>query len=92
MTTRKRTQQMPAFLSLPLTAHEIGYRMSAPSLRAGLALSSQHPPCADAAIADITAGANGEHQPARAQQRRCRRGSRLSSPGQRSQPPATASI
>ena len=50
-------------------AHEIAYRMSAPSLRAGLALSSQHPPCAAARIAEITAcanadtHANGEHQP-----------------------------
>ena len=37
--------------ALGWTAHEIGYRMSAPSLRARLALSSQYPPCADAAIA-----------------------------------------
>jgi hypothetical protein len=55
--------------ALGWTAHEIGHRMSPPSLRAGLALSSQHPPCAAAVIADITAcanadtHANGEHQP-----------------------------
>jgi hypothetical protein len=35
-------------------AHEIGHRMSAPSLRAGLALSSQPPACAVAAAGENT--------------------------------------
>lgn len=54
------------------TAHEIGHRMSAPSLRPGPALCSQPPACAVAAASENTtsvpaaagANANGEHQPA----------------------------